>query len=115
MGYTAAVAATAIPVETIPSINPATGEILARFPRTDPVSLVGSVKAAREAQREWSEVSMRRRCDLLRALRDKMLAARDSLAEAVVLESGKPKVEALFADVFVALDSAEYFSRNAAS
>ncbi len=31
------------------------------------------------------------------------------------MESGKPRVEALFADIFVALDSAEYWSKNAAS
>lgn len=30
-----------------------------------------------------------------------------------MLESGKPRVEALFADVFVALDTAEYYARNA--
>jgi succinate-semialdehyde dehydrogenase/glutarate-semialdehyde dehydrogenase len=33
----------------------------------------------------------------------------------VVRESGKPRVEALFADIFVALDSAEYWSENAVS
>ena len=46
-------------------------------------------------------------------LRDRIMASRNELAEAVVRESGKPRVEALFADVFVALDSAEYWSRNA--
>src|SRR5439155_13167562 len=35
--------------------------------------------------------------------------------DAVVLESGTPRVEALFADIFVALDSAEYWSKNAES
>jgi succinate-semialdehyde dehydrogenase/glutarate-semialdehyde dehydrogenase len=43
-----------------------------------------------------------------------MLASRDALADAVVRESGKPRVEALFADIFVALDTAAYFSKNAA-
>src|SRR2546428_11066417 len=43
------------------------------------------------------------------------MAARNDLADAVVRESGKPRVEALFADIFVALDSAEYWSKNAAS
>jgi succinate-semialdehyde dehydrogenase/glutarate-semialdehyde dehydrogenase len=32
-----------------------------------------------------------------------------------VRESGKPRVEALFADIFVALDSAEYWAKNATS
>jgi len=50
----------------------------------------------------------------LRVLRDCMMASRDVLANAVVAESGKPRVEALFADLFVALDTAQYFSKNGA-
>lgn len=107
-------AATAIPLDTIPSINPATGEVLERFARTEPASVPDLLRRAREAQREWATMSVSRRCRQLVALRNRMLASRSELAEAVVLESGKPRVEALFADVFVALDSAEYFSRHAA-
>jgi len=106
---------TAIPLDTIPSINPATGRVLEQFAKTSPASLPELLRRARDAQRVWAGVPIRRRCDQLHVLRDKMLASRDKLAEAVVLESGKPKVEALFADVFVALDSAEYFSRHAPS
>jgi acyl-CoA reductase-like NAD-dependent aldehyde dehydrogenase len=107
--------ATAIPLDSVPSINPATGEIVSRIPRTDPASLPGILRRARQAQRHWSAVSLHDRCQLLLLLRDRILAERDALADVVVSESGKPKVEALFADVFVALDSAEYFARNAAS
>jgi acyl-CoA reductase-like NAD-dependent aldehyde dehydrogenase len=106
-------AATAIPLDSIASINPATGEVLERFARTPPASLPELVRRARNAQSEWTRVPIRQRCKLLGTLREKMLASRDALAEAVVLECGKPRVEALFADVFVALDSAAYFSRNA--
>lgn len=106
-------AVTAIPLDTIPSINPATGKVLEQFARTAPSSIPEVLGRAREAQRAWASTSMWERCGRLRVLRDKMLDSRDKLAEAVVLESGKPKVEALFADVFVALDSAEYFARNA--
>src|SRR5260370_23576678 len=44
-----------------------------------------------------------------------MMASRNELADAVVRESGKPRVEAIFAAIFVGLDSAESGSRNAAS
>src|SRR5262249_19755008 len=108
-------AVTAIPLDTIPSINPATGKVLEQFAKTPSGSLPELLGRARDAQRAWAGGSMRQRCDLLRPLRGKLLASRDKLAEAVVLESGKPKVEALFADVFVALDSAEYLSRHATS
>src|SRR6266849_7687783 len=50
----------------------------------------------------------------LRILGECIMVSRNQLADAVVRESGKPRVEALFADIFVALDSAEYWSRNAA-
>jgi acyl-CoA reductase-like NAD-dependent aldehyde dehydrogenase len=106
-------AATAIPLDTIPSINPATGEILERFARTPPASLPEILKRSRTVQREWAAIPIHDRCKLLNVLREKILASRDELAEAVVLESGKPRVEALFADIFVALDTAAYFAANA--
>jgi acyl-CoA reductase-like NAD-dependent aldehyde dehydrogenase len=105
-------ASTAIPVETIPSIDPATGNILAQFEKTLPASLPEILSRARAAQSAWSAVPTRKRCSQLRVLRDSMMASRDALADAVVGESGKPRVEALFADLFVALDTAEYFSKH---
>jgi succinate-semialdehyde dehydrogenase/glutarate-semialdehyde dehydrogenase len=108
-------AATAIPIDTLPSINPATGEVLAHFERTPGLSLPGIVSRARIAQGVWAKLPIRDRCTKLRGLCERIMASRNELADAVVRESGKPRVEALFADIFVALDSAEYWSRNAAS
>ncbi len=68
---------------------------------------------ARVAQEGWVKLSIRERSAKLRDLRECIMASRNELADAVVRESGKPRVEALFADIFVALDSAEYWSRNA--
>jgi acyl-CoA reductase-like NAD-dependent aldehyde dehydrogenase len=107
-------AATAIPVETIPSIDPATGKIIGQFEKTSPAALPGILSRARTAQSAWWTVPIERRCVQLRVLRDCMMVARDALASAVVAESGKPRVEALFADLFVALDTAEYFSKHGA-
>ena len=106
-------AATAIPVDTLPSINPASGEVVGHFERTLPGRLAEIVSRARAAQNAWAKVEIRERCAKLRVLRERMMASREELADAVVRESGKPRVEALFADIFVALDTAEYFSRNA--
>jgi acyl-CoA reductase-like NAD-dependent aldehyde dehydrogenase len=108
-------AATAIPIDTLPSINPATGEVLAHFERTPASMLPEIVSHARIAQSVWAKLPIRERCAKLRVLRDRIMACRNELADAVIRESGKPRVEALFADIFVALDSAEYWSRNAAS
>ncbi|PYU76653.1 MAG: succinate-semialdehyde dehydrogenase [Acidobacteria bacterium] len=108
-------AATAVPIDTLPSINPATGEVLAHIEKTPPSLLPEIVSRARAAQGIWARLPIRDRCAKLRGLRERIMAARNELADAVVRESGKPRVEALFADIFVALDSAEYWSRNAAS
>jgi acyl-CoA reductase-like NAD-dependent aldehyde dehydrogenase len=106
-------AATAIPIDTLPSINPATGEVLAHFERTPVSALPEIVSNARVAQSGWRKLPIRERCERLRLLRDRIMASRNELADAVVRESGKPRAEALFADIFVAVDSAEYWSRNA--
>jgi acyl-CoA reductase-like NAD-dependent aldehyde dehydrogenase len=107
-------AATVIPVETIPSIDPATGNILAQFEKTPPAALPEILARARAAQSAWSVVPIEKRCALLGVLRERMMASRDTLADAVVAESGKPRVEALFADLFVAFDTAQYFSKQGA-
>src|SRR5216683_1888278 len=106
-------AATAISVDTLPSINPATGETLGYFEKTPPTALPQILARARAAQACWALLPVRERCKRLGTLCERLLSSRNSLADAVVAESGKPRVEALFADIFVALDSAEYFAKNA--
>ena len=108
-------AATAIPIDALPSINPATGEVLGHIEKTPPSLLPEIVSRARIAQEVWAKLPIRDRCEKLRGLRERIMASRLELADAVVRESGKPRVEALFADVFVALDSAEYWSGNVGS
>src|SRR5437899_9510583 len=108
-------AATAITIEMLPSIDPATGKVLAHIGRAPPEMVGRTVVLARAAQKEWAKIPVRERCRRLRKLRECLMASRNELADATVTESGKPRVEAVFADIFVALDSAEYWSRNAAS
>src|SRR5262245_15088479 len=95
----------AISVDTLPSYNPATGEIVENIPRTQPQELPVILARARTAQEKWRETSIADRCALLNRLKQTMLAARNELAAMVVRESGKPHVEALFSDVFVSLDT----------
>jgi acyl-CoA reductase-like NAD-dependent aldehyde dehydrogenase len=107
-------AATAIPIESLPSINPATGEVIAYVEKTPPAILSPMVEQARAAQKAWAKLDVRERCARLNVLREKILASRDLLANTVVLESGKPRIEAIFADLFVGLDTAAYFARHGA-
>jgi succinate-semialdehyde dehydrogenase/glutarate-semialdehyde dehydrogenase len=104
--------ATAIPVDTIPSIDPATGRVLAQVDRTPPSGMPEILSRARAAQTTWGALAVESRCAHLRVLREKIMTSRGMLADAVVAESGKPRVEALFADIFVALDTADFFSKK---
>jgi acyl-CoA reductase-like NAD-dependent aldehyde dehydrogenase len=110
----AGMAATAVPIDTFPSINPATGEVAGHFERTSPTLLPEIVARARTAQASWAKVSVEDRSAELHTLRERMMASRQELSDAVVRESGKPRAEALFADLFVALDSAAYWARYTA-
>jgi succinate-semialdehyde dehydrogenase/glutarate-semialdehyde dehydrogenase len=106
-------AAIVISVGTIPSINPATGEALGCFERTSPSRMPEIVARARATQAKWSRTPTADRAARLKLLRERILSSRDALADAIVRESGKPRAEALFADIFVALDTAQYFAVNA--
>ena len=99
--------------ESLPSIDPATGKILKTFEKTSPQSVPALLGKTRVAQAEWAKWPLEKRCAQLKVLRAKMLEAREELTDAVVRESGKPRTEAKFADVFVSLDSADYFMKNA--
>ena len=102
----------AISPNVLPSYNPATGEVSENILKTQPQEISGIAARAREAQEKWRAVSIDDRCALLRRLKKTILVARDELADTVVRESGKPRVEALFADIFVSLDTAAYYARN---
>ena len=104
--------ATTTPVDTLPSRNPATGQILGHYEKTPPAVVSEIVVRARSAQALWAKIPIADRCARLKLLREGIMSSRDMLADAVVNESGKPRVEALFADIFVSLDSAEFFSKS---
>ncbi len=104
--------ATTVTLETLPSIDPATGRVCASFERTPPFLVAQHLQKAREVQGDWAKIAVEERCARIGVLREKILEARDTLADTVVRESGKPRVEAKFADVFVSLDTADYFAKH---
>src|SRR5580658_2516481 len=97
----------------IDSINPATQEINAQIAVTQPADLPAIFARARSAQKEWSGHPLRERCAMLCRLRDVIFARRDEIAEMVTRETGKPLVEAIFAEVLLALDTADFLARQA--
>ena len=102
-------------LDTLPPIDPATGKILQSYERTSPLAVSQLLARARQAQKTWAKRSVAERCAQIGVLKTKILEARDLLTDAVVRESGKPRAEVKFADIFVSLDSADYFANHGES
>ena len=99
--------------EFVDSINPATGEIVSRVSAT-PLSAIPAIfETARAAQKEWSAQPLSKRCAMLRKLRDAIFERRDDIADIVTRETGKPRAEAILAEVLLALDTASFLARQA--
>jgi acyl-CoA reductase-like NAD-dependent aldehyde dehydrogenase len=101
-----------VQVETIPSIDPATGQVLAHFEKTPVLAMPQLLAKARAAQLAWASLSVKARCKQIRMLQAKLLEQREKFTDAVVRESGKPRSEAIFSDIFVSLDTAAYFAKK---
>jgi acyl-CoA reductase-like NAD-dependent aldehyde dehydrogenase len=97
----------------VESIDPSTGEAIARFESTDPSDIPQIFERARAAQRAWTARLIRERSAALRRLRDTIFDCRDEIADVISRETGKPRVEAVFAEIILALDTADSLARRA--
>ncbi len=97
----------------VDSIDPATNEVIARYPATSPDDLPAITERARRAQKEWSARSLAHRCAALLRFRDAIYSRRDDIASLISRETGKPRVEAILAEVLLALDTTDFLARQA--
>ncbi|MGG1658084.1 aldehyde dehydrogenase family protein [Brevibacillus sp. NRS-1366] len=97
--------------EVITTINPATIEALATFPRGNKDDVDRAVKAARAAfeSKEWREILPAERGRLLLRLCQLIRQQKDELAHLETLDTGKPLSQAQ-ADVEVAARYCEYYA-----
>src|SRR5580693_141473 len=99
---------------TIQSINPATGDILAELPVADRAEVDAAVAAARAAQPAWGAASVADRVGVLKRFREELFAVRREVAELITRENGKPLAESLVTELLVTLDTTSYFINHAA-
>ncbi|MGD0964616.1 MAG: aldehyde dehydrogenase family protein [Candidatus Acidiferrales bacterium] len=106
--------ASASPVSgLIDSIDPACGAVTARFKATHPAELPLIFKRARIVQTEWAAQPLRSRCSIVQRLRDVVFDSRHEIAGVITQETGKPRVEAILAEILFALDTADFFTHRA--
>lgn len=106
-------AASVRPAEFVDSVDPATGAVVERIAATPVSGLPDIFSRAREAQLVWTKQPLHHRAGMLRGLRDAIYEARDEIVGLISRESGKPRVEAIFAELLLALDLSDFLSRRA--
>ncbi len=94
---------------TIPTSNPATGEVLGHVPLADSSDVDRAVQAAHEALPAWAETHGPERGNRLRALARVLRGCRDELARLDAMNSGNV-ISGMRRDVDWAADSLDYFA-----
>jgi acyl-CoA reductase-like NAD-dependent aldehyde dehydrogenase len=93
-----------------PTESPVDGSPLASVTATAASDVPDIVAKARAAQSAWAQKSVRERAAALVAVRDRILDRAQEFAKSVHLETGKPEVEALLAEVLPTADVVEFWT-----
>ena len=98
--------------KTFETLNPATGEVIARVAEGDKADVDKAVKAARRAFEEgpWRKMSARERGRLLYKLADLIEANVEELAALETLDNGKPIRDSRSADLPLVIDCYRYYA-----
>ena len=96
--------------ETFTTINPATGEPLARVQQAALADVDAAVASAQAGFRVWSAMTGTERSRILRRAVEILRERNDELAMLEVLDTGKPLQEANCVDIVTGADVIEYFA-----
>ena len=97
------------------TLNPATGEVLARMRIDGPAEVDAAVERARQAQRRWAATPGAERARVLRRAVALLRERNDELALLETRDTGKPIQETRVVDVASGADCIEYFAGMAQS
>jgi len=96
--------------DTLTTINPATGEVLAHLEVAGPSAIDAAVAKAQAAQKTWASMSGTERGRILRRASDILRARNKELAELETRDTGKPIQETSVVDVISGADCFEYYA-----
>lgn len=98
--------------QTIKVTNPATNEILAYVRKTNAAELETIIKKAQIAQKQWAQTLAEERSDKLMRFYALILENKESLAEIMTKEQGKPLAESL-GEILYAASFMKWFAAEA--
>jgi succinate-semialdehyde dehydrogenase/glutarate-semialdehyde dehydrogenase len=84
-----------VAVDTLISLNPATGEAVGEIAVTPPEEIPRLVERARRTQVEWGRRALEERADALRPAGQKLVDRSETLGTLLMREMGKPLAEAI--------------------
>ena len=98
--------------ETLESLNPATGEVVATFPIAGPDEVRAAVARAREASAWWQGLGFAERKRRLLAFKGVLARRSEELADLVRRENGKPFADGMI-EIITAIDHLDWAAKNA--
>lgn len=93
--------------------DPATGELLARYPLMGPEVIDEAVISARKGFLSWSQSSFQTRSRILRKAAEILAQNAGQYADEIAAENGKTRFEALLTEVYQTADLIIYYAKNA--
>jgi succinate-semialdehyde dehydrogenase/glutarate-semialdehyde dehydrogenase len=97
--------------ETLPIINPATGELIGHVPVASRTDLDRALEAAERGFRQWRGVSAFDRSKVMRKAAQLLRERVDAIAQTMTLEQGKPMAESK-TEVLSAADTIDWFAEE---
>ena len=94
-------------------VSPATLELVGSVQTVAPEAVQELVAEARLAQERYGQEPLTERRALLARVAELVLARADEIADVIVAETAKPRVEAFTTELFPALDALTWLARNA--
>jgi acyl-CoA reductase-like NAD-dependent aldehyde dehydrogenase len=102
-----------VTLRKIASINPSTGEVLREMACASDAEVRQAVTRARQAQKTWAAVDVRKRTKVLGEFQRVLHAKKTDVARLIAREAGKPYIEAMLTEVLVVLDATRFLIENA--
>ena len=94
-------------------LNPATGEVIAKIPKSGLNEVEKAVNAADEARTLWSNIGLEERADWLHKIADALEARSDEIASLESLDTGKPIALARAVDASRSVANFRFFAQFA--
>jgi acyl-CoA reductase-like NAD-dependent aldehyde dehydrogenase len=96
-------------------LSPSDQTVIGSVTITNPESLDSYFSNARQAQKLWSQVPIKERCQYFYRLRDHLIDHAEEFAQAIAKENGKPAFEALAHEITPVIELITFYTKNTSS